>query len=914
MSAAPPAEQRNDGSLSRDLFLWFLALALIPLLAVSAVSLYVSRESLTKEAGKALTTAAVLKRSELQSYFHNRARDLILQSDLKNNVALLEELRQALAESGDEPASFVRGYTHARIAARHLTDLERFARLSDYYDILLLDDTGNILFTLRNESDLGTNLFTGPLRDTLFADAARTALAHGSVIFSDLERYAPSADRLALFGAHVMVNEQGEKIGVMAMQLPYNRLDAIMANLTGLGESGQTYLVGPDQRLRSRTRDGDRDDVLTRILETEAVRHWRQRHLLHHAATAEPETGPDGSHNEEKHLHVALGPANQPVVGIHIPLTGLERIGLHWAMVAEIETHEAYAPTRELMRFVSGLLFVTVLVVIFAAYGVTRRVVGPILALTHWARRLADGDLEITAVAAPRNEIGRLNQSFSRLATSLRRLSGSCRSIAVGEFDQPVKVRGKHDVLALSIQQIRDNFRGVVAKAQEVVRGEYLEMEPWSERDELGNSLARMTRSLRELTHVREEQRWLRDGEAAVSETLHGLQTPEELAERIIDELRRRLEADTGAFFLVDGEGRMRLASRFPPEADTTTSPLPDYPLFHGAETTIGEGSAKHRVVTGMLFEGRVLGVIELTREEGFSERQLQLLRNIQGMVGIGLNTVQSYVATKELLARTQSQAEELEQANRYKSEFLANMSHELRTPMHAILSYAAMGEQKLDDAPREKIERYFARIHTSGERLLFLLNDLLDLAKLEAGRMEFHFEPCNLVELAEIAIGELARLADEKRIAMRVEGAEEASARCDTDRTLQVLRNLIGNAIKFSPEGSPIRVRIAPAQPTDPTTRPGNKAVPALRITVEDRGVGIPEEEITTIFDKFVQSSKTKTGAGGTGLGLAISKEIIEGHGGAIWAANNTEGGVSFIFTLPVEQPATESEAPPPE
>ena len=230
-------------------------------------------------------------------------------------------------------------------------------------------------------------------------------------------------------------------------------------------------------------------------------------------------------------------------------------------------------------------------------------------------------------------------------------------------------------------------------------------------------------------------------------------------------------------------------------------------------------------------------------------------------------------------------------------------MSHELRTPMHAILSFATMGIEKIGDANPEKLLRYFTRIQESGNRLLYLLNNLLDLSKLEAGAKDLHCQKQDIQTPLQVVLSEFSGLLSSKSISVRTQfQREQLSAWFDNDQLIQVFRNLIGNAIKFSSPGTVITVGIEDSHMISAQDIGGH--CDALAIIVSDQGIGIPESELNTVFDKFVQSSKTKTGAGGTGLGLAITKEIIERHGGEIRAKNNADGGASFIFKLPVAKP----------
>jgi len=254
------------------------------------------------------------------------------------------------------------------------------------------------------------------------------------------------------------------------------------------------------------------------------------------------------------------------------------------------------------------------------------------------------------------------------------------------------------------------------------------------------------------------------------------------------------------------------------------------------------------------------------------------------------------------------------EAANRAKSEFLANMSHELRTPMHAILSFAKLGVEKSAGEEREgsRLPQYFARIHASGQRLLALLDDLLDLSKLEAGKMRYAMGEHDISGTLAEALAELEQLAHAKHLRFDVEASAEGTrAWFDPIRMGQVLRNLVSNAIRFSPAGAEIRITIAHAMLPAGRRADDPPAIEALKLTISDRGPGIPPKELNSVFDKFVQSTKTRSGAGGTGLGLSISREIIVAHGGRIEASNNQDGGASLSFTIPLKAPsAAEAEA----
>ena len=241
--------------------------------------------------------------------------------------------------------------------------------------------------------------------------------------------------------------------------------------------------------------------------------------------------------------------------------------------------------------------------------------------------------------------------------------------------------------------------------------------------------------------------------------------------------------------------------------------------------------------------------------------------------------------------------------ANRAKSNFLANMSHELRTPMHAILSFSKFGISKYKDVDREKLKSYFDNINQSGNRLLNLLNSLLDLAKLESGKDELNFSHSNINLMIQSIKNELEGLASEKDIKITYGHlSDQLLVDCDSDKISQVIRNLIGNALKFTPNGKSITLMIESSKMVAGKIASDTNHYSSVKIKVIDEGVGIPADELDSVFDKFIQSSKTDNGSGGTGLGLAICREIIEKHHGKIWAENNLGDGATFIFEIPLE------------
>lgn len=242
-----------------------------------------------------------------------------------------------------------------------------------------------------------------------------------------------------------------------------------------------------------------------------------------------------------------------------------------------------------------------------------------------------------------------------------------------------------------------------------------------------------------------------------------------------------------------------------------------------------------------------------------------------------------------ELAAAINSMCEKLHELDRLKTDFFASMSHELRTPLTSIKEGTGLLLDGVGGETTEKQRKLLGILAEESNRLISVVNSLLDLSKMEAGMMAYDFEVAHVDPLVKRALAEIAPLVEAKRI--RLESDVDATlppVRLDPERILQVLRNLLGNAVKFTPNGGLVRVAAKPANGK-------------LAISVKDSGPGIPAESLISIFEKFNQGNRQSAYARqGTGLGLAIAKTIITSHGGKIWAESEPGDGSTFIFVLP--------------
>lgn len=244
---------------------------------------------------------------------------------------------------------------------------------------------------------------------------------------------------------------------------------------------------------------------------------------------------------------------------------------------------------------------------------------------------------------------------------------------------------------------------------------------------------------------------------------------------------------------------------------------------------------------------------------------------------------------------------EKAEIADQEKTLILANMSHELRTPLHSILSFSDLGFRKTED---DKAKKYFDNINVSANRLTTLIDNLLDMSRLESRQMPINYKPHDIIALVKQQIENIEPIADKKNIAIKFQSVQSSiEAEYDPELLCQVIINLLSNAVKYSQENTVVNVL---AYQMDKMLRGKHQDV--IRLSVQDEGIGIPVIELDKVFDRFIQSSKTDTKAGGTGLGLPISKEIIKLHRGQIWAESpanpETKTGSVFHLEIPLKQP----------
>lgn len=412
---------------------------------------------------------------------------------------------------------------------------------------------------------------------------------------------------------------------------------------------------------------------------------------------------------------------------------------------------------------------------------------------------------------------------------------------------------------------------------------------------------------------------YLREGQIALSERMRGEQIISRLGQSILSHLVPFTNAQVGAFYVVSDEKKLQKVSGY--ALAKSDSPdrliefgeglvgqvalekrsllLEDVPpsYFSKIESALGEMVPRSLLICPILYEDKVTGVIELGSLHAFTEHQRAFLSHVSENIGIAINTsdVRKKVQVQnEALNKAQvlleEKAAEVQRASQYKTEFLANMSHELRTPLNSSLILAKLLMDNAKDNLTDEQIQYAASIYSSGNDLLSLINDILDLSKVEAGKLDIRVEKVSVGKVIDGLKQTFQSLAREKKLVFEVTHDSDMPQAFSTDRQRldQILKNLVSNALKFTEDGS-VNIRSYRHSPG------------MIAFEVSDSGIGIPKEQQAIIFEAFRQADGTTNRKyGGTGLGLSISRDLAKLLGGSIEVLSAPGKGSRFTLILP--------------
>jgi len=517
--------------------------------------------------------------------------------------------------------------------------------------------------------------------------------------------------------------------------------------------------------------------------------------------------------------------------------------------------------------------------------------------------------------------------------------------------------------LTENVNQLAQNLtvqvRSISEVASAVTKGDLtrtIRVDAKGELEALKDTINQMIANLKDTTLRNHEQDWLKSNLAKFAQMLQGQRDRNAVANKVLSELAELVNARYGAFYILEqpegaDEVKLKLFAGYAQKSrklinqefslseglvgqcatDKERIRLANVPNeYLQISSGIGNAAPLDLVILPVLFENNVKAVIELASFENFSDTHIDFLDQLTESIGIVLNNIETNTRTEELLSQSQSlagelssQQEELRRANdelhdkgrsleekaeqltltsKYKSEFLANMSHELRTPLNSLLILA----QQLFENPEGNLtekQRMFAKtIHSCGDDLIQLINDILDLSKIESGVIAADVMPVSFKEIIAFAESTFKPISEAKNLKFEINLEETLPELMETDmqRLNQILKNLLSNAFKFTEKGS-VKLHIYRPLPGPENPLTGSDSV--IAFSIEDSGIGISKNTQGIIFEAFQQAEgSTSRKYGGTGLGLSISKGFAELLGGTITVGSELGKGSVFTLYLPLK------------
>ena len=436
--------------LGRTLLFWFLGLSIIPLILVSLINFWNTYNQSYEREKQALEAVAYNKQAHIGSYFTRIATDLRAESSKQANVRFLLALENGFRESGQTVQNFVKSYQWALIEDEYSTDIKVFQRTYGYDDLFLIDTDGNVLFSVLQESALGSNLFTGEFSDTKFSASCQIALETGEPVLSDFEFFDPSHHVVTGFFISVMVDEFGDKVGLIALQIPYYQMNEILVERSGMGETGESYLVGDDFLMRSESRFGE-NMMLMQKVETEAV-----------ISAMRGDTG----------TMIIKDYRGVEVLSSFFPLDfpGGFITNFNWVMITEIDRSQVFASLSSMQLFSGLLLLITAILVVFLAMIIADRIVKPIRYISGIATQAANGEIMKINEGLNRNdEIGVLLKSFDKLNRSNFEMVQVAERISKGDLSVKVTPRSDKDALGKALALMSENLKEQIVEIGEGV-------------------------------------------------------------------------------------------------------------------------------------------------------------------------------------------------------------------------------------------------------------------------------------------------------------------------------------------------------------------------------------------------------------------------------------------------------------
>ncbi len=884
-------------SFARLLLFAFLSLALIPIIILGILSYTQFKHKLLEGLEFQILSIASSKQRYVKDNFEELLRDAYMLTEHDYTLEFLRALKDGLAESGLPPEQYVLSYDWEQDAYTYQNYLETFRRNYSYHDIYLFDLKGNLLYSIGRESVLGKNLFKHgdfwPELKEAYNETIRTGKSRISGFGLDLDsENLPSA-----YVTSLVLSPEGDAIGITALQFPLAEFDQIMNMSVGLGDQGEAYTIGKDLIMRSNSSLSEEPTILRQKVDTAETRLWRDVHVENEGE----------EHTKEATMHTYMGYRGNAVFGTH---STVEVGGKNLGIIVEMDQEEALAPVVENKNKMLLTVGIAALVAILVSLILAGRISRPLRKVAASASDVADGDLSRQLKVKGSTEFVELAAAFNHMIRELKeRHDNEAQRAWLDRNLQELRdiMLNSHsikEVLDSTLSHLCRQTEAVGAAIYLVEGGQSLKRSNCYAGYEVGqmpNTIAWGEGFVGQVAKDGQRQiisrKQCRHG--IVTSALGGVEVEEMRCEPMISE--RKLVGVMELLYprpldslyaeLIEGFLPILSAGILIEQANQKTRELLEE-TTHQAKT-LQEQQEELKASNEELEEK--------SEELQSQQDQLRTTNSQLEEQREQLDIEQKALRTKNLELQNmrdelEEKAQQLELSTQYKSEFLANMSHELRTPLNSILLLS----RNLASNPEKHLSPEEVRsadvIAKSGNSLLNLINQILDLSKIEARQIKIQSQSLSLEDLRGDLVDLFSEMAKERGLEFEVtleDGLPEHFL-SDHGKIEQILRNLISNALKFTETGG-VYVSISDRTPQEaPESR-------RVSFSVRDTGIGIPKEKKSQIFHAFEQlETGLSKNYAGTGLGLSISQNLVRLLGGFIHLESKEGEGSQFEFDLP--------------
>ncbi|NOQ52122.1 MAG: response regulator [Desulfuromonadaceae bacterium] len=930
----------KDLKLKPKLVSLFLLAGLIPLLLISFLVSHLVTNTLMDKSFDQFLLSQAAKKNQIEAYFRDQLTDLKILANSRDIAAIYADLSAYHSKKQilpDHPFP-IDNEEYAALHLRNRDFFDAYINAFAYREIFIIcEEHGHVMFTLNNKAAAGTNLRHGQHNNSNLSKLWQAVKERQAYVFIDFSDDSLSDGQESAYLGYPFYDQNGNMAGVLALQLGPETINQIMDSRDGMGETGETYLVAYDQlhrryefRSNMQTMGAGKYVVGASISPTE---YWL-------------DAFDDNKEDSGKGLYLdSIGGE------VLIAYDKIDVQDISWALISKISKTEVTAPIRDLIDSIllSGLAILLGLAI--SSYLLARNLSRPILNSIRFAESISKGDLEASLGLHQGDELGNLAEALNSMAGNLRALDWLKR----GKEGLDDELRGDHD-----IQQLAERFIGFVTRHFAAQLGALYLADAESDKLRLvashafsdrrghftefavGEGLvgqAAWEKQILYFSHVEDQAPALNYGVAetdiahfviaplvfedqVLAVFLVGSQAPftplqKTLLEQNLDNIAILFNAAKSRKLI---DQLLQQAKQQQEELRVTNEGLEAQARqLRESEAQLQAQQEELRVSNEELEEQTK----KLRESEALLQAQQEELRVINEELeerSKALEEQSEVVKNKNraLLEANQSvekKARDLERASQYKTEFLANMSHELRTPLNSILILSQLLTNNKEVNLTEKQLEYSQTIHNSGTNLLNLINDILDLSKIEAGKMEILVEEVSPIEVAHEMESLFVPQTLDKGIEFVVDCSPELPTPFLSDRQKlqQIVKNLISNAIKFTSKGS-VALRISTPSAETIFKDESFRARPVIAFTVEDTGIGIPLDKQDAVFEAFQQVDGTSSRKfGGTGLGLSISREFTRLLEGELQLQSEPDKGSRFTVYLPSLTPVETIPAPEP-